>query len=123
MTRQIQPGHNEFWSLPGGIVDAGESILHASKRELLEETGYASQDWYFFYSSQMSSKIDWANFYLVAKNCQVIAEKRPDPGEKIRLELLDVEHFTSLVKEEDFRNNDFALWFLKTGETEIKDLF
>ncbi len=27
------------WSIPGGVVDYGESLLHAVSRELLEETG------------------------------------------------------------------------------------
>ena len=28
------------WNLPGGKVDAGETLLHAAAREALEETGY-----------------------------------------------------------------------------------
>jgi hypothetical protein len=33
--------------IPGGMVDPGESPLEAAKRELLEETGYASNEWIF----------------------------------------------------------------------------
>ena len=33
--------------IPGGMVDPGESPLEAAKRELLEETGYGSDDWVF----------------------------------------------------------------------------
>lgn len=34
-----------FLSLPGGRCDESEKPLEAAKRELLEETGYASDDW------------------------------------------------------------------------------
>ena len=35
----------ETVEIPGGVIDPGESPLEAAKRELLEETGYISDDW------------------------------------------------------------------------------
>jgi ADP-ribose pyrophosphatase len=34
-----------LWELPAGRIDPGEQELHASKRELLEETGYTASHW------------------------------------------------------------------------------
>lgn len=34
-----------LWELPAGKIDKGERPLHAAKRELLEETGYAARRW------------------------------------------------------------------------------
>lgn len=122
MTKQTQPGFQEFLSLPGGIIDENEGVLAASKRELLEETGFSSDDWYFLFSGQMNSRIDWANFYLVAKNCQRVAELKPDAGEKINVELFDLDQLPQLVKQKNFRNSDFALWYFQTDGEELKNL-
>lgn len=45
MVRQFRHGvGEETWEFPGGLVDPGESAIHAARRELLEETGYFSDD-------------------------------------------------------------------------------
>ena len=123
MTKQTQPGRNEFWSFPGGIQDGEESVLQASKRELLEETGYASNEWYFLFAEQFSGKIDWTNFYLVAKNCKLVSAQNLDAGEKINLEFFDSEDLGELIKNEDFRQKDFVIWYLKGGREEMKKIF
>ena len=48
MTKQEQPCAKPFLSLPGGIMDPGEAVFVAAKRELMEETGYLSDDWQEF---------------------------------------------------------------------------
>lgn len=116
MTRQSQPGFQDFWSLPGGVIDEGEAVWAAAKRELLEETGFVSDEWYFLFSSQLNSRIDWANYYLVAKNCRLQAALQPDAGEKISVELMGQADFKQLLRSKEFRNTDFALWWWREGE-------
>lgn len=123
MTKQSQPGSREFWSFPGGIQDDGESVLQASKRELLEETGHVSDDWFFLFAEQFSGKIDWANFYLIAKNCKPIAKQNLDAGEKITLEFFDFKQLDELIKTQNFRQKDFVIWYLKGGRAKMQEIF
>jgi 8-oxo-dGTP pyrophosphatase MutT (NUDIX family) len=46
LVRQYRHGlGGESWELPAGALEAGEEPLAAARRELLEETGFASDAW------------------------------------------------------------------------------
>jgi len=94
---QQQPGREMFLSTAAGRIDQGEGPLAAAKRELKEETGYVSDHWQFWYGYQPVTKIDWAIYVFIAKNCQLVAEQELDGAEKIKVREVSFDEFVDLV--------------------------
>ncbi len=88
-----------FTSLPGGRFDPGEEALAAAQRELLEETGYRSDDWTLWHESNPVGKIDWTVYTFIARNCVQSGEIHLDAGEKITSRLVTLEDFLALAED------------------------
>ena len=70
---------------PAGAVDGDELPLIAIKRELLEETGYASDDWHLLGSAPVNPALQTNRIHcFLALGAQKIAEQDLDEGEAIR---------------------------------------
>lgn len=94
---QEQPDREPFLGMIGGQINRGEQPLEAGKRELLEETGYTSDDWVLYEQTQPFTKMEWEIYTYIAKNCQKTAEQNLDPGEKITLKFVELDEFIELL--------------------------
>ncbi len=110
-----------LYGLPGGIVDANESIIHAAQRELLEETGYGystsstlqlSEPLF----SQMGSSypmpgLSSMKYYFVKANYPVefIKEPHREPSENIKVLLLEESELNKILEETDSYPCDSSL--------------
>ncbi|MDE2464314.1 MAG: NUDIX hydrolase [Alphaproteobacteria bacterium] len=75
-------------SLPAGGIE-GEDAQVGAKRELLEETGYASEDWQALASWIMHGNAGGGTTHsFLARNCRKIAEPESGDLEEIEVELL-----------------------------------
>jgi len=129
LNHEEQPRLGKFIGLPSGKCELGFTPLENAKRELLEETGMESSEWQEWFTSDPlgHQKIDWNNYFYIAKNCKKVTEQKLDPGEKITTQLISFEEFLALRDDPTFRNKDLIplLEKVASNETEkqkLKDL-
>ena len=74
---------------PAGAVDGAEAPMAAIKRELLEETGYASDDWRLIGSAPVNPALQTNRIHcFLALGARQVAEQDLDEGEAIRTHAL-----------------------------------
>lgn len=128
VNHEEQPMKEPFIAIPGGNIEQG-TPLEGAKRELLEETGYQSENWQEWFMSDPSNmtKLEWNNYFFIAKNCNKVTEQALDPGEKIEVTLVTFEEFLELRNNPKFRNKELLTLLEKASENEeekqkLKDL-
>lgn len=110
LNNEEQPHRPAFCALPGGVTESNITFLENAKRELLEETGYASDDWEEWFVSDPIDhiKFEWKNHFFIAKDCKKIADQKLDAGEKIETQLISFEEFLELRNNPLFRTKDLS---------------
>ena len=123
INHEQQPSRSDFFSLPGGLTEKDQvDVLGNTKRELLEETGYESDDWVLWFESDEfgHSQIDTVIYFFIARNCMKIRDQKLGPGEKIETKLLTFEEFLELRSEPKFRNSELIPILEKVANSEVE---
>ena len=89
----------------GNCADASnaEDALEAAKRELMEETGYESDEWNFLLSvpSNATMADNYANIF-VAKNCRKVSGQNLDDTEFLNVHLYDRAEIDKMIESGEF---------------------
>ncbi len=75
--------------LPAGVIEQGEAPERAARRELLEETGYASEEWspLIEVATEPNRATTRAHFW-VARRARRVAAQQMDPSENISVAIV-----------------------------------
>ena len=84
-------------------TDSAEDALEAAKRELMEETGYESDQWKFLLSvpSNATMADNYANIF-VAKNCKKVSGQSLDETEYLNVHLYNREEIDAMIVSGEF---------------------
>lgn len=104
--RQDQPDRKDIIGVPGGMADHSEDVIVEAKRELLEETGYTSDDWSLLWSYKEKGRVLRDKYVFVARNCRKVQEPQLDAGEKIDVSLGTLDELLALTDDPHFRMHD-----------------
>ncbi len=99
IVKQFRPGPEKIMlEIPAGSVDKGEKFIESAKRELLEETGYKSNDVEYVTSLYKSVYSNAQNHLFIAKNCELVASQNLDRYEDIEVILQTLPKFREELK-------------------------
>lgn len=88
--------------LPAGVIDAGETVLEAAKRELAEETGYSAREWITIgRCSPEPSRHSNRAYYLLARNAYRSTAPSPEESENVHVRLEAVSSLPELIEREE----------------------
>lgn len=99
LVRQYRHGcAAESIELPAGSMEAGELPLVAAQRELLEETGYASDTWLPLLEASLdpARTSARAHFYC-ALDARIVATPRLDPSEDLETLLVSATELLEMI--------------------------
>ena len=100
--------------IPAGGFERGEEGLEVAKRELLEETGYISDDWQFIGRTvESSAKLTNYMHIYFADHCRKVSGQHLDATEEIEVLVMPLEQAVSMVMDNEICCNSSAhgiLW-------------
>lgn len=101
LIEQYRQGIEEIvLEIPGGMIDDGEDAKEGARRELLEETGYSSNEFIYLGKSRPNPAIqnNWMHHYL-ALDCEKTEETDFDEHESLLTKLVPLPEIENLIRD------------------------
>lgn len=110
--------NRELIELPSGVFEEYETDpLAVAKRELLEETGYTSDEWvYLGETIENSAKLTNTIYLYLARNCRKVSDQHLDKTEEIKVLEVPMDNAVEMVMDNRICCNCSANGVLKAAE-------
>ncbi len=98
-----QPYNGYCVTIPGGTAET-DDLFHEARRELLEETGYQSDNWRLWTTIDVVpyAKLEWKSYFYIAHSCRRASTIVDDPGERLSVRRVTIDEFFTIINREDF---------------------
>ena len=111
-----------------GDDDINESALSSAKRELLEETGYETDEWYHLYTSPKSpGSTSETEHKFLALNCKKVGEGGGVDSEQIKVHVVDYNSIIDWLKKQEIEHGKMVsggiyagLYFYNSEHRDVK---
>jgi len=123
LIEQFRHGSDEIvLEIPGGLIDGDESEETAAKRELLEETGYSSNEFIYLGKSRPNPAIqnNWV-YHFAALNCELTEETSFDDHESVVTKLVSLNAIPDLIEDEQITHSLVLAAFYKFDALKRKE--
>ena len=108
----------------GGEKDAAETALSCAKRELMEETGYESDDWTHLLTIPSNATIaDNYAYIFMARNCRKVAAQHLDETEYLEVEKHSAEEIGEMIFAGKFQQAVHVMAWLLAKEKSQSNTF
>src|SRR3989344_28803 len=108
LVRQFRPGTEEIYDeIPAGLIDKNEELIHAARRELLEETGYTGKV-KFVTSCVNDAYRSKMKYCFVATGCYKLKDPLLDENEFIQVLEKTIEDFKKQVRSGRLTDTEIA---------------
>lgn len=100
LVREFKIGASRYvWDLPAGGLETDHSPLAGTKRELLEETGHESEEWFPLGSFVvMPSRSQSCLHSFLAINAVRTSQPKDDPREQVTVHLVEMDALLPMIR-------------------------